>query len=379
MNMRRTASHALILYVVAALACPAFGGEIHDAAKSGNVETVKALLKDNPNLVSSKDSYGAVPLHWAALNGHEDVAKLLLANNAAIDVRESNGQTPLHLAVFNHYNDVVQLLLVNKADVNAKSNNGTTPLSLATNKGYRDVVAVLLANKADVNAGWPLIAATQQDYKDLVELLLANKASVNAKEDKDGDTALHYAVLGGFNDVVEVLLANKADINAKNNRGKTPLDYAQTTGKGLPELLRQHGGPPGPASVRVAQATATGSKPGPVSASSSPVRAMPPTTAQTTASTSRANTRLVSELPFAVKGLVLPPGASIKTDADEYIKEAAGLRIEALYVGGTEVPLKSGTLSPNMLIPTRDYGDVQLKFSLGGGPLFCQILGSGSI
>jgi hypothetical protein len=92
-----------------------------------------------------------------------------------------------------------------------------------------------------------------------------------------------------------------------------------------------------------------------------------------TASTSTAAARMSSALPFAVKGLVLPPGASLKTDADEYIKEAAGLRIEALYLGGTEVPIKSGTLSPNMLIPTRDYGDVQLKFSLGGGPRFCQI------
>ncbi len=46
-------------------------------------------------------------------------------------------------------------------------------------------------------------------------------------------------------------------------------------------------------------------------------------------------------------------GGSIKTDADEYVKEAAGLRIEALYVGGTEVALKSGTLSPNMLIVTQ--------------------------
>ena len=92
------------------------------------------------------------------------------------------------------------------------------------------------------------------------------------------------------------------------------------------------------------------------------------------AASASANTaRISSELPFAVKGLVIPPGGSIKTDADEYIKEAAGLRIAALYLGETEVAIKSGTLSPNMLIPTRDFGDVQLKFSLGGGANFCQI------
>jgi hypothetical protein len=290
MKIRPSIYQSLILHVLAALAaltCPAFGGEIHDAAKSGDVEKVKTLLKGNPDLVFSKDSNGAVPLHWAALNDRKDVAELLLANNAIVDARESNGQTPLHLAVFNHHNDVMELLLANKADVNARSNNGTTALSLAANKGYRDLVAVLLANKADANAGVPLIAAAQQaalsqtaankeNYKDLVELLLTNKADVNAK-DGDGYTALHFAVLGSDNDVVEMLLAHGADVNAKNNNGKTPLDLAQIGGNGMPELLRQRGGS-APASVRVAQATvATGPKPAPAPASSSPVRGAPPT------------------------------------------------------------------------------------------------------
>ena len=34
----------------------AFGGEIHDAAKAGDLEKVKAVLKDNPDLVFSKDT-----------------------------------------------------------------------------------------------------------------------------------------------------------------------------------------------------------------------------------------------------------------------------------------------------------------------------------
>lgn len=345
MNIR-SLTRSLILHVVPALVsltCPAFGGEIHDAATSGNVEKVKALLKSNPDLVSSKDSNGAVPLHWAALNGHKEVAEVLLANNAAVDARESNGQTPLHLAVFNHHTDIAQLLLASKADVNAKSNNGTTALSLATRKGYRDVVVVLLASKADVNAGAPLVTALQQ-YS------LADPAV------KDNYKAL-----------VELLLANGADVNAKDSEGHTPLYWAQLTAsdwsQGLPLPLRQ-----------VSQATATAPKPAPASASSSPARAVSPSTAQAKASTSTPDSRLVSDLPFAVKGLVIPPGGSVKTDDDGYIKSAAGLRIESLYLGGTEVPIKSPNLSPGIMIPTRDYGDIQLKFNLNGGPSFCLIL-----
>ena len=36
----------------------AFCGEIHDAAKNGDLEKVKALIKANPDLVFSKDSFG---------------------------------------------------------------------------------------------------------------------------------------------------------------------------------------------------------------------------------------------------------------------------------------------------------------------------------
>jgi hypothetical protein len=41
-----------------ALSSLAFCGEIHDAAKSGDLEKVKALLKDKRGLVFSKDNGG---------------------------------------------------------------------------------------------------------------------------------------------------------------------------------------------------------------------------------------------------------------------------------------------------------------------------------
>jgi ankyrin repeat protein len=89
----------LSILVLATLFCrPAFGGEIHNAAKSGDLEKVKALLKDNPDLVSSKEDNGETPLHWSALMGHKDVAELLLANKAKVNDKASNGLTPLHWA-----------------------------------------------------------------------------------------------------------------------------------------------------------------------------------------------------------------------------------------------------------------------------------------
>ena len=124
---------------------------IHEAAEDGNLEKVKALLKDNPRWVFRKDHEGRTPLHAAASKGHKDVAKLLMDYKSDVNAKKKYGYTPLHYAAHGH-KDVVELLLAKKADVNARDNIGYTPLHEAARNGYKDVAALLLANKADVNA-----------------------------------------------------------------------------------------------------------------------------------------------------------------------------------------------------------------------------------
>ena len=229
---------------------PVFCGEIHVAAEKGDLENVNSLIKENAGLVFSKDDNGATPLHYAAQNGHKEVAALLLANKADVNAKAGNGKTPLHFASQEGRKDVAALLLANKADVNARANSGGTPLHYAAQNGHKEVAALLLANKANVNArakngGSPLHQAAFWGRKDVAEVLLRNKAVVNAR-DRDGATPLHYAVQKGHEDVVALLLANKADVKAKNNDGATPLEIAVAhEDKGIMELLSQDDSRPG--------------------------------------------------------------------------------------------------------------------------------------
>ena len=88
----------------------AFCGEIHDAANSGDLEKLTALLNDNPDLVFSKDNNGQTPLHWAVYRGHKNVVELLLARKAEVNAKNNNGQTPLWVAAHEGYKDVAELL-----------------------------------------------------------------------------------------------------------------------------------------------------------------------------------------------------------------------------------------------------------------------------
>jgi ankyrin repeat protein len=215
----------LAIVMLGALACsaPAFCGEIHDAAKAGDLEKVKILLKANPELVSITDDDGMMPLHRAVSNGHNDVAELLLAHGAEINAMDNSREIFLRKEVMQGSNDTAatsdSVILTKSArarifDYFANYSSGYTPLHLTAINGMKDMAEFLLVRRADVNA------------------------RTNA-----GETPLHKAASFGHKDVVELLLSNKAEINAKYRSGRTPLDEAMIQNHmNIAELLRQHGG-----------------------------------------------------------------------------------------------------------------------------------------
>ena len=135
-----TFRYSIITLVTLAWSCLAFSGEIHDAAKAGDVTKITILLKENPSLVSSKDAKEATPLHYAAYKGNKDVVALLIANKADVNAKADGEITPLHFAALKNAKEVVLMLLDNNAEINAKDNNGRTPLFNASSRGNKETV-----------------------------------------------------------------------------------------------------------------------------------------------------------------------------------------------------------------------------------------------
>ena len=181
-SMKTTALSLVLGAMALSLSTTASCGEIHDAAKTGDVETIRVLLKANPELVNNRDNpVGWTPLHVAAQAGHKEVAELLLANRADVNAKDNRGMTPLHWAAQAGHKEVAELLLANKADVNAKTKVGWTPLHWAAERGHKEVAKLLLASKAVVDLKdyigmTPLRLALDQGHIDIADFLRAHGA-----------------------------------------------------------------------------------------------------------------------------------------------------------------------------------------------------------
>lgn len=86
------------------------GRFLRAAARDGDSDKVKAILKDNPALALGTDDRGLTVLHLAATAGHREVVELLLSNKADVNARDNSGETPLHLAAQAGHADIVALL-----------------------------------------------------------------------------------------------------------------------------------------------------------------------------------------------------------------------------------------------------------------------------
>jgi ankyrin repeat protein len=229
---------------------------LRNAVRSGDLAQVEAILKDNPDLIHSKDlQYRATLLHGASSLANIELVKCLLENGAAIDAQDRWGFTALAWAAAWDREAVVKLLLAHEAAIDLPDNFGRTPLHLAVHRGYAGVVKLLCDCGADPNAKTSkgvshLMCAAAGGFLGLAESLLAKGADATTK-DKDGFSALYYAASGGHLEVAKRLLIPGSDVNSTSNDGWTALHAAAFRGQlEVVEWLAKNGAEVDPESSR---------------------------------------------------------------------------------------------------------------------------------
>ena len=159
------------------------------AAQQGNPAVLDLLLKAgaNPNDPVNFVNAGETPLMTAARSANVDAVKALARAGADVNAKEAwSGQTALMWAAAEGDSAMSSTLLELGADLHARSNGGTTPFQFAVRNGDMRTVQAMLAAGADVNEkrvdlATPLLVAIINGHEDLVDLLLDKGADPNAE------------------------------------------------------------------------------------------------------------------------------------------------------------------------------------------------------
>jgi RNA polymerase sigma factor (sigma-70 family) len=220
--------------------------DLLQAARAGDIERVKTLLKAEPRLLVARDPMGNTALIMAVNSGHDALADLLFDAGVEPGLHEA--------AAIGDSGRVRAALEREPSQLDTDSPEGFTPLALAAHFGHLDVMRLLIDRGADVNrvathrlAVTPLHAALFGRQVGAALLLIERGADVALARGgsgwkRAGWTPLHYAASMGFSMLVQPLLDRGADPSRPDEDGKTPLDVAiDANHSGIADVLRSRG------------------------------------------------------------------------------------------------------------------------------------------
>nr|XP_009677402.1 PREDICTED: ankyrin repeat domain-containing protein 55 isoform X3 [Struthio camelus australis] len=212
---------------------------VYQAAANGDVNTLTAVIREDPSILECCDSEGCTPLMHAVSGRQVDTVKLLLKMGANINTQDACGRTSLSLATYLGWLEGCVSLLRNGAKQNIPDKNGRLPLHAATAEPDVRLLNVLLqqSNLSEIN---------HQDNEGMTSLhwaafhnrpqhthTLLQKGADLTLVDKDFKTALHWAVQSGNRILCSIILDHYQGpliINYDDENGKTCMHIAAAAG-----------------------------------------------------------------------------------------------------------------------------------------------------
>ncbi|KAI6653779.1 hypothetical protein LOD99_3283 [Oopsacas minuta] len=222
-------------------------------AVTGDVRTLLEPLL--PYFYIHEHTQSDTLLHTALVSEQIAALKVMLnllrvyRKHAPIVVNMSNcyRHTPLHIAVSLNYSEAVRDLLDAGADPFKFDVNGNTSFHLAASRGHTECLLYLINYVTDFNkdskmsfdlcpdvfnfegkAPIHLLSESENAFR-CCDLLLQGGADLSIKEELEGNTLLHYAVINNKPSLCSYLLSKHAkyiDIDVTTHSGDTPLYLA---------------------------------------------------------------------------------------------------------------------------------------------------------
>ncbi|KIH94535.1 cyclin dependent kinase (Pho85) [Sporothrix brasiliensis 5110] len=227
--------------------------------------------------LSARDSFGRMPLHYAAQFGFVVVCQTLMSRmqlwgqyNVANGIdspewQDNEGYTPLHLSVIGGHPLTTKALLdsedwqgvsEHKSAVRKTMVKSSAVLAIATKHNHFRIVQMLVDAGVDLN--WQdeigetaLHIAARFGHDECAKILLkgseTQKADLELAEKSYAWTALHIAAVDGHIGVARLVVEAGADVDKADSSGWTAREHAALRGHlDIARLLLQHSrAPPG--------------------------------------------------------------------------------------------------------------------------------------
>ncbi|KAM4606588.1 transient receptor potential cation channel subfamily A member 1b [Polymixia lowei] len=177
-------------------------------------------------LLSSEDTEGCTPLHYACRLGvHDSVKNMLgLSGEVCLARKSKDKKSALHFAAqYGRINTCHRLLetITDSRLLNEGDEQGLTPLHLASGGGHTKVVQLLLRKGALFHSdykGWTCLHhAASEGYTHTMDILLSANLKLLDKTDEDGNTALHIAAKEGHVAAVMLMLSRGVEFVLNKN------------------------------------------------------------------------------------------------------------------------------------------------------------------
>jgi ankyrin repeat protein len=212
--------------------------ELLMAITTGDADTVRRLVDEDPALASARDGSGVHVVLLALFNQQREVADVLLAADPELGVLEAAGT--------GRADRLRELLDADPEARDVRTPEGFTPLGLAAFLGGPDTVRVLLDKGADPDDDAdnqfgvrPVNAAAAAHDHETMRLLLEAGADPDAQQ-QGGFTPLHTAAHTDDVEMARLLLEHGADATIKTEDGRDSAQLAADDGSpGVEALLRE--------------------------------------------------------------------------------------------------------------------------------------------